>query len=107
MLRVLTSQGSYQSAASACRRYIQVNGKHLRRSARAARPREGKRSVGVSWYRRSRVGDFENLKSSPIEEVLENFHVTRDQIQTVLDFAARVGSPGHSPQLHQITGQEH
>jgi uncharacterized protein (DUF433 family) len=32
---------------------------------------------------------FENLKTSPIEEVLENFHVTRDQVQTVLDFAAR------------------
>ena len=32
---------------------------------------------------------FENLKSSPIEEVLENFPVTRDQIQTVLDFAAK------------------
>lgn len=32
---------------------------------------------------------FENLKSSPIEEVLENFHVTRDRILTVLDFAAK------------------
>jgi len=32
---------------------------------------------------------FENLKTSPIEEILENFHVTRDQVQTVLDFAAR------------------
>jgi len=29
------------------------------------------------------------LGSSPIEEVLENFPVTRDQIQTVLDFAAK------------------
>jgi uncharacterized protein (DUF433 family) len=29
---------------------------------------------------------FENLKASSIEEVLENFHVTRDQIQMVLDF---------------------
>ncbi len=25
---------------------------------------------------------FENLKTSPIEEVLENFHVTREQVQT-------------------------
>jgi uncharacterized protein (DUF433 family) len=32
---------------------------------------------------------FENLKTSPIEEVLENFHVTREQVQTVLDFAAK------------------
>jgi uncharacterized protein (DUF433 family) len=32
---------------------------------------------------------FENLKCSPIEEVLENFHVSRDQVQAVLEFAAR------------------
>jgi uncharacterized protein (DUF433 family) len=32
---------------------------------------------------------FENLKTSPMEEVLENFHVTRDQVQAVLDFAAK------------------
>jgi hypothetical protein len=32
---------------------------------------------------------FENLKTSPLEEVLENFHVTREQVQTVLDFAAK------------------
>jgi hypothetical protein len=32
---------------------------------------------------------FENLKTSPIEEVLENFHVTREQVQAVLDFAAK------------------
>ncbi|MDX1982994.1 MAG: hypothetical protein SFV51_22175 [Bryobacteraceae bacterium] len=31
---------------------------------------------------------FEDLKCSPIEEVLENFHVTRDQVQSVLDSAA-------------------
>jgi uncharacterized protein (DUF433 family) len=29
------------------------------------------------------------LKTSPLEEVLENFHVTREQVQTVLDFAAK------------------
>ncbi len=47
---------------------------------------------GVWVFRGTRVpvsAIFENLKSSPIEEVLENFHVTRDQIQTVLDFAAK------------------
>jgi len=32
---------------------------------------------------------FENLKTSPLEEVLENFHVTREQVQTVLDFGAK------------------
>ena len=48
--------------------------------------------VSGAWvFRGTRVpvsAIFENLKSSPIEEVLENFHVTREQIQTVLDFAA-------------------
>lgn len=32
---------------------------------------------------------FENLKTSTMEEVLENFHATREQVQTVLDFAAK------------------
>jgi uncharacterized protein (DUF433 family) len=33
---------------------------------------------------------FENLEAgSDIEEILEQFHVTREQIQTVLEFAAR------------------
>ena len=36
---------------------------------------------------------FENLKTSPIEEVLENFHVTREQVQTLLDFAAKSAQP--------------
>jgi uncharacterized protein (DUF433 family) len=37
---------------------------------------------------------FENLKCSSIEEILDNFHVTREQVQAVLDFAARsAGSP--------------
>jgi hypothetical protein len=29
------------------------------------------------------------LKCSSIDEVLENFHVPRDQVQAVLDFAAK------------------
>lgn len=49
--------------------------------------------VSGAWvFRGTRVpvtAIFENLKTSSIEEVLENFHVTRDQIQTVLDFAAK------------------
>ena len=49
--------------------------------------------VSGAWiFRGTRVpvsAIFENLKTSSIEEVLENFHVTRQQVQTVLDFAAR------------------
>jgi len=49
--------------------------------------------VSGAWvFRGTRVpvaAIFENLKSSTLEEVLENFHVTRDQVQAVLDFAAR------------------
>jgi uncharacterized protein (DUF433 family) len=33
---------------------------------------------------------FENLEAgSSIEEIMEQFHVTREQIQAVLEFAAR------------------
>lgn len=49
--------------------------------------------VSGAWvFRGTRVpvsAIFENLKNSSIEEVLENFHVTREQILTVLDFAAK------------------
>ena len=49
--------------------------------------------VSGAWvFRGTRVpvaAIFENLKNSSIEEVLENFHVTREQVQTVLDFAAK------------------
>jgi uncharacterized protein (DUF433 family) len=39
---------------------------------------------------------FENLEAgSSIEEIIEQFHVTRDQIQAVLEFAAR--SPDAPP----------
>ena len=49
--------------------------------------------VSGAWiFRGTRVpvsAIFENLKSSSIEEVLENFHVTRAQVQAVLDFVAK------------------
>ena len=49
--------------------------------------------VSGAWvFRGTRVpvsAIFENLKDSPIEEVLENFHVTREQIQAVLDFVSQ------------------
>lgn len=36
---------------------------------------------------------FENLKCSSIDELLENFPVTREQVQAVLDFAAKSAEP--------------
>ena len=49
--------------------------------------------VSGAWvFRGTRVpvaAIFENLKTSPLEEVLENFPVTREQVETVLDFAAK------------------
>ncbi|MBV9765128.1 MAG: DUF433 domain-containing protein [Acidobacteriaceae bacterium] len=49
--------------------------------------------VSGAWvFRGTRVpvsAIFENLKTSSIEEVVENFHVTREQVQCVLDFAAK------------------
>lgn len=60
--------------------------------------------VSGAWvFRGTRVpvsAIFENLKDSPMEEVLENFHVTRDQIQTVLDFVAASAQP--LVETHQI-----
>src|SRR5215831_10124384 len=53
--------------------------------------------VSGAWvFRGTRVpvsAIFENLKSSSIEEILENFHVTREQVQAVLDFAAKSAQP--------------
>ncbi len=49
--------------------------------------------VSGAWlFRGTRVpvsAIFENLKTLSMEEVLENFPVTREQVQTVLDFAAK------------------
>lgn len=49
--------------------------------------------VSGAWvFRGTRVpvsAVFENLKCSTIDEVLENFHVTKEQVLAVLDFAAR------------------
>lgn len=57
--------------------------------------------VSGAWvFRGARVpvsAIFENLKSSPIEEVPENFPITRDQVQAVLDFAARSAEPRSEP----------
>jgi uncharacterized protein (DUF433 family) len=52
----------------------------------------GKRS-GAWVFRNTRMpvsAVFENLEAgSSIDEIIEQFHVTRDQIQAVLEFAAR------------------
>jgi uncharacterized protein (DUF433 family) len=52
----------------------------------------GKRS-GAWVFRGTRMpvsAVFENLEAgSSIEEIMEQFHVTREQIQAVLEFAAR------------------
>ena len=57
--------------------------------------------VSGAWvFRGTRVpvsAIFENLKSSSVEEVLENFHVTRDQVQAVLDFVAKSAEPPSEP----------
>jgi uncharacterized protein (DUF433 family) len=57
--------------------------------------------VSGAWlFRGTRVpvsAIFENLKSSTLEEVLENFPVTREQVQTVLDFVARSASNPADP----------
>jgi uncharacterized protein (DUF433 family) len=36
---------------------------------------------------------FENLESSSVAEVMENFHVTREQITAVLEFVAKSLGP--------------
>jgi len=40
---------------------------------------------------------FENLKSSSLDEILENFPVSRVQVQAVLDFAAKSGETSLDP----------
>jgi uncharacterized protein (DUF433 family) len=54
--------------------------------------------VSGAWvFRGTRVpvsAIFENLKCSSLDEVLENFPVSREQVLAVLDFAAKsAGTP--------------
>jgi len=48
---------------------------------------------------------FENLEAgSSIEEIIEQFHVTREQIQAVLEFAARsLDAPPTPPSAATLT----
>jgi uncharacterized protein (DUF433 family) len=56
--------------------------------------------VSGAWvFRGTRVpvsAIFENLKCSSIDEVLENFHVTRDQVQAVWSLQPRAPNPPQS-----------
>jgi uncharacterized protein (DUF433 family) len=60
----------------------------------------GKRS-GAWVFRGTRMpvsAVFENLEAgSSLEEIIEQFHVTREQIQAVLEFAARSLDPPQIP----------
>lgn len=56
--------------------------------------------VSGAWvFRGTRVpvsAIFENLKCSSLDEVLENFPVTREQILAALDFAAKSAEPSRA-----------
>ena len=45
--------------------------------------------MGISWYRLPVATVIENLEDLSIDEVMEQFDVTREQIVAVLDFVAR------------------
>lgn len=51
---------------------------------------------------------FENLEyGAGIDEIIENYHVTREQIQAVLEFAARSAAPPSVPgEAYPIAPQE-
>jgi hypothetical protein len=66
---------------------------------RGEHPRQSERRMDIRGTRVPVSAIFENLKASSIEEILENFHVTREQVQTVLDFAAKsTETPFHALQ---------
>jgi uncharacterized protein (DUF433 family) len=51
---------------------------------------------------------FENLEyGASIDEIIENYHVTREQIQAVLDFAARSAAPPSIPGVAACTSDAH
>jgi uncharacterized protein (DUF433 family) len=51
--------------------------------------RQGRRRVAISRARLPVVTVIENLEDLSVEEVMEQFDVTREQIAAVLDFVAR------------------
>jgi uncharacterized protein (DUF433 family) len=51
---------------------------------------------------------FENLEyGASIDEIIENYHVTREQIQAVLEFAARSAAPPSIPGEAACIGDAH
>lgn len=51
---------------------------------------------------------FENLEyGATIEEIIENYHVSREQIQAVLGFAARSAAPPHSGDAADVIDAHH
>jgi hypothetical protein len=62
-------------------------------------PWQGERRLGFPGYADAGVSlVFENLEAGPtIDEIMEWFHLTREQIVTVLEFAARSLDPFPPP----------
>jgi len=51
---------------------------------------------------------FENLEAgSDIDEIIEQFHVTREQIESVLEFAARSLDPPSIPESNAVMANAH
>ena len=51
---------------------------------------------------------FENLEAdSDIDEIIEQFHVTREQVQAVLEFAARSLDAPPLPSVASVTTDAH
>jgi uncharacterized protein (DUF433 family) len=51
---------------------------------------------------------FENLEyGASIDEIIENYHLTREQIQAVLEFAARSAAPPSIPGEAACIGDAH
>lgn len=49
---------------------------------------------------------FENLEyGATIEEIIENYQVTREEVQAVLEFAARSAAPPSAPSV-ELTGAD-
>jgi uncharacterized protein (DUF433 family) len=59
-------------------------------SGSGKRAQQAQRRLGVQSTRMPVATVLENLEAgSRIEEIIEQFHVTREQVQAVLKFAAR------------------
>jgi len=56
-------------------------------------PWEAQRGVGVKGTRMPVAAVFENLQDMSVDELVEEFGVTREQVQAVLEFAAQSTEP--------------